>query len=362
MKFVFTIIAFAATLGLAPADAEDEEEIGILAALGLTAAEGNTEVSDKGSELEGWMLASGTLDKAATKIAKVRNDSNQKDRKLILLSSNERFDLGAYFSATGNIEAATGKMDGVAAICAPFQDRIGVRSVTEEAALARGNNLRIAQAVIGALKVDTKITGFDIGTPDAALLNLVAGKLNSTARIPSDAIGSVDPKSPLVVSFKAMLVQRMDLERCAPKLPTATPAEKKDKANVEAAAANAVAVEEALIAYDKDAGTSLLNRALLAEPYLNKDFDVLRVKVEKGGGNLITRKNIFLQFGFPGALSVTAGTVVSYRYYTPSTGSVLAAGMLVCRAAERSWHAINAGKLGAEDCQDAGTVAKSPKR
>ena len=145
MKRLLTAITMAAAFGAVPAHAEDEEEIGILAALGLTAAEGKTEVSDKGAELEGWMLASGTLANAAQAIVKVKNTERLnvavpasdaiaarpatattpaieardrvEARPLILLSGETKFDLGAYYSATGSIGAAQAQLNKAAITC-----------------------------------------------------------------------------------------------------------------------------------------------------------------------------------------------------------------------------------------------------
>ena len=57
---------------------------------------------------------------------------------------------------------------------------------------------------------------------------------------------------------------------------------------------------------------------------------VLRVAVEQTGGTAITRSNIFYTLGWPGAATVSAGFLASFRLTDPVKGTALLAGFVRC--------------------------------
>lgn len=88
-------------------------------------------------------------------------------------------------------------------------------------------------------------------------------------------------------------------------------------------------------------GVQRMSEIMRQSIILASDRPVLRVSMRRGGGSLITRKNIFTAIGFP-AITISGGVVVTYSLTSPRTGGSIASGFFVCssgmtdiRAAQR---------------------------
>jgi hypothetical protein len=72
---------------------------------------------------------------------------------------------------------------------------------------------------------------------------------------------------------------------------------------------------------------TILRQSLIAQA----NRPILQVYLERGGGSLVTRKNIWTAFGAP-AVTASGGVVVSYSLTRPGDGQTLASGFFACNS------------------------------
>lgn len=310
-------------LAATPASAEDTEKTGLLAALGIEAAGGDTTIAEKGGEIEGYLLASRTLDEAAAKILG-RLAGNK--GPLLLLTSDESVNLSIGAVLSGRIGRLQADADAAAKACSP-----GSKALWSEKDFLGGASLTGAD-VAGALRTDQTIGGFDIALGERALINAM-GAANAKGgtldlRILSDMVAAPG-NSPVVASFNA-------LERTVAGLRPCAAIEKPDAAIAKAVknAASVVSRFDALSSYATAPGEkgapSPLERAAALGDLVRSDLRLLRVSVEKAGGTTLTRSNIFLKLGAPGAAVVSGGLVAGFRVVDPATGKLEQSGAVLC--------------------------------
>jgi len=284
-------------------------------AIGLPSFEGKTTLSAGAGAIEGLILATDALFDAATLIAEAacsarRPDGGTHRGPFIVLAGDEAIDFGLAASIRVEIDAFK----------ALFQRLAPAETLVLEA-VALGTSIAAIGAIAGMLRTDTEITGIDFAQlSHRPLATATAGRLGPRAILPGAAIGR-------------LLGNRLadDLMHLA---------EERDR--VAAAKPDDPKVAPTLLRFDTfftrvltpdAAGWVPIARAGLLEQLLDEDPLVLRVFVEKAGGSLVVRKNIKTFIGAD-PLRVSAGLVASYTVTEPSTGRVLAAGVLNCRTGE----------------------------
>jgi hypothetical protein len=320
-------------------------------ALGLPKTEGKTTLEGEGGKLEGWMLASSTL----TTAAKAINESATAKAgvgPIVLLDGDDVLDLrvSQLLKSDVDVLSQAHRRASVAVKCPALSgDSAGAALELPIAPLVG--------AVLSLLKTDTTISGFALETPDGALLNAIAGSKENTYILPADlvATGTAGPSLTLVKELaglsEAARACRADIASAA-----ISEADKKAVApSLAALDALATRTQDFLddVSERKDGKPSRLENAMVADVLIPNIITtrILRVHVEKAGGSILKRSNLFTMLG-ASAIGLTGGTVISWRLSSPVTGRSLAGGILVCRTKLTNMNAIHAGrvKVGDSSC------------
>lgn len=335
-----------------------------LSVLGLqSGATGKTELKEKGGEFEGWLLSANAIDASADKIAAALRSPDLAGTRIVVLAADEVFDAALPVAMAKRIDALQRRATTAAAAtgCAISQAGEGVGPGGPQA-LPIAGALPYIGALIGALKTDTTITGIE-GPKDARLLvNALAERTAQGDRwiVPSD-ISKIEVASELGKAWDALAETRAALSACRAK-----PAGK-GKAAVAKAAAQKAVLDPIIAEIDafetKEVlggdGVSPLVRALRFEQLANDvDLSVMRVYVEKAGGSILQKSNLFTMLGAR-AIGITGGAVVGWRIVDAATGQLRGGGNLACRTALTNMRAIHRGAVRASSCEwtTAGTSA-----
>jgi hypothetical protein len=315
---VATLALAAQLLVASPAFAADEAaNTGLLAALGVEAAGGNTELGGNGGQIEGWLLTSRYLDAVAVRILE-RTAAAGGGRRILLLAGDEPINLGLPSALSRRIALLKQRIAAYAVRTACTARIAEAEKTAEQRSLISPTLADLG----GALRTDTKIDGFDIPLEDRALISAI-GKVNGgnarlDLRIPSDA--TMVPEGGIVTAWDSLADAAASLG-CAGRDDDAGKALK--------------AQYDALDAYvnkpGEDGASSPLERAAaLGDLAIGQPPLLLRVGVEKAGGTTIVRSNIFLKLGFPGAVMLSGGIVASYRLIDPVNGVLKSSGLVQC--------------------------------
>lgn len=332
MRVIMSCALAGALVYAQPALAEEEtEDVALLAYLGLTAAEGKTTLGDKAGELEGYILTSGLLNNVAVEVRKDIGSALSRDpaitdqTRLIPLAGDQRLTLSSYYLARSRLRALDRTASSELPSICPQRAREGGRD------RIKGVDLKAAD-VVGAFKTDTSITGYTIDPGVQLVINAIsadgvdlAGKKFRLGWWLPDELGVIAENSELLGLYTKVL------DNAAPYA-----AGKCDKAYVDQANA-IIAATKAVAAPGDDGAPSLLESGMLLEGLLAGGGapQVLRVDVEKAGGSLINRSNIFTQLGFNG-LTISGGMIVTYRLVDPASGTVRLSNTLICHHPQRS--------------------------
>jgi hypothetical protein len=330
-----------------PAQAEDTEKTGLLAALGIEAAGGETTLGDNGGQIEGYLLASGTMNEAAeTILGQIR--ASYGDRPMLLLTREEAVNLNVGTVLSQRIHRLRIAAIEAAATCkAAAKQKAGggykaaldsSGTETPDNGTKSGPNL-MGKDIAGLARTDQTIAGFDIALGERALINAI-GAANRKGkpldlRLVSDMVAA-PADSPIVGLWNALESEVAALEPCA--------SIEKPAASMAAAVKGAAAVVArfgalktyALTPGDKGAPSPLEQAAALGD-ITTANPRLLRVAVEKVGGTTVTRSNIFLKLGLPGAVVVSGGLVAGYRVVDPATGRLEASGTVLCAIPQKSF-------------------------
>lgn len=298
----------------------DTATVALLSYLGLSAAEGKTTVGEKGGELEGYIQAASMLDLAGGAIrTKVRKKFPDGAGGFVaVLADDETFKLTDYYIATNRLKLLTQQTDFLETVC-PTPDksdeRVGVAA--EDGADGGGPKLKPGfEDLFGVLKTDTTITPVAISPGAQLLVDAISAEslgpkkpawlLASEQTIPTAKSGLLDDFQDVLIKTKPYV--RKDCE----------------------AGTALFAAASAMAAPGEKGAPSLLEKALLLEGTAKKSLaGVLRVRVEKAGGTLVTKQNIFTTLGFNG-VTMSGGLIVTYRLVNPRTGGVTTSGTLIC--------------------------------
>lgn len=295
-------------------------------ALGLPSYEGKTTLKDGAGAIEGLILATDALFEAAALIAEAAGLVNRPESGphegpfLILAGADEQIDFG--LATSMRIE-----MDAFAEIFGPLAP---AKPVQPTAMATLGTSVAAIGAIAGLLRTDTEISGQSFAElSHRTLATATAGKLGRRAILPSAAIGPV-AGSELVAALMQLIALR-----------DAIAATKGADPGVATIIARFDDFYTRVMTAD-GTGQVPLAKAARLEQFLGENPLVLRVFVEKAGGSLTTRRNLWTFFSDP--VKASAGLVASYTITDPSTGRVLAADVLNCRTGEASLGEIQRGE------------------
>lgn len=349
-------------------------------ALGLPKVEGKTTLNNNAGVLESWILSSYAVEASGEQIARkvatalatlpaashaeVEAVGDDKDllnvlaegaesatsngdnptivppRRILLVSGDEALALDTAANVSGQIGLARRKLK-VAA-----NDLCRRRGGTPF--IASATLLPLIGAAANLLKSDTEISGLDVTIPSRMLAAATGKHLRSAAWavvLPSAAVAT-SQGSPTAKAWTGLLALRDASRGCLPSTPDdqlPDPMKPKVKALREAIAA-ADEMESKLLKAD-DKGNTPLGQAVRVDALMEGAHPyVLRVNVEKGGGSLLKRSNVWTALG-ASAVGITGGLISSYSLTDPYTGELIVSGNVACRTAMTSLRAVQTSKV-----------------
>lgn len=301
------------------------------------AGEGKVELGDHAGEMEAWLLASDTLGAAGKLIA---DAAAPMAGKLIVLAGDEALDFTPLFATRYAIQDSRQTLN-VALRSAP-RCIDGGGPASAESSPARLPMLAAIGALGSVLQSDVGVTGVPVEVSARLLATSVAEALGNKAIVP--AALTLPPKNGSSLQDELQLTGD-DRALAAARQGCLTRAGKSRKAA-------AIALGAAIEAHDKvinalktgkEGGEAPIITALKLDWLVSDNPRLLRVYVDKAGGTLLTRKNIWTAFGAP-SVGVTGGLVSSFTVLDPQSGSVAAAGLVACRTKLASLRAVQRGE------------------
>ncbi|MDJ0275377.1 hypothetical protein QLH51_00965 [Sphingomonas sp. 2R-10] len=297
-------------------------------------------VSDPGSLGDVSALSGRTVDRSATGGTRVRDADGVTGRNpILLLSADDPLVLDTAANLESQIAFAEGAL--TKALPATCKTASGTDGET-------GGFLppAVAGAVLGLLKTDTDISGIEATIPDGMLIATVARRLarsNVPVILPT-ALIAPNHDSALAGRWGELLASRDHAKTCLSRFGGRKADAATKRKTLEAAIA-AVDAFEAKQTKPDDNGRIPLARAIQVETLLADNPHVLRVHVEKGGGTLLKRANLWTALGAP-AVGITGGLVVSYVLTDPASGQFRGGGVLTCRTALTNLRDVQGGRVG----------------
>lgn len=323
----------------APAFAADEEELGLLAFLGLTASTGTTEVKGDAGKLEASLLMAPTLTKAAKEVLSElgKEPAVPTIQPIIPVFGNSTLDMRALAIARMRVDSIE-QIDKSITAC-PIVKAVADPSKGVDvagAAEAGGGNKSLdtsAQGILSAvtslLKTDTTYSAIALTPNNEMFLNALAQAGGDRILIPSERIFVSKRK------LEGRLITAM--ASLSNKAATCTKAkESKDQATKTAAETKlaeilkAVALANSLTALGEKGAPSLIEQASLLEFEETEKPLILRVEIATVGGTMVQRKNVLTTLGLDGGIGIRGGVALGWRLIDPETGKMKKGGTIIC--------------------------------
>lgn len=322
--------------------------------LGLSnPATGTTELKEKGGQFEGWLLSANAINYAA---ARIHDGFGNHQGRIVLLDGNEAFDLSLPRTMSMRLDSLAARIaQARRTACPSALDQLNnllnserALGMTESSGLGLVEAIPYVGAVLGALRTDTTITGFE-GPTDATLVINALAQTPAPAgqlRVIPTAVSRIPEDSDLAKKWDEVSAARAQLAVCRASIPAAQTAR---IAAVDQAIAEVNGFETRDIA--GGTGASPFVQALRLEALASdRNLRVARIFVVKSGGSLIERQNLLTMLGFP-AVSVTGGAVVGWRMFDASNGTLVGGGNLVCLTDLTRLRHVQRGQFRTPNCQ-----------
>ncbi|MEO1045589.1 MAG: hypothetical protein AAFX04_09140 [Pseudomonadota bacterium] len=350
MRKILASVAASALLLTQPVSAQDNgdggddddtvENIALLSFLGLTAPDGKATTGDGAGELEGFILSASLLDKLAESLA-TRVKTKKSNKSVVPLGAEQSLDINDYLLVEAQLESLEPFLSEIhkTSFCA---GKSGSKGQPGIAATATPGPKLTAADLVALLRSDTEVKGVNITQSEQMVINAILSKQilsgahdSNGWRLPSEMVKTE------IDSTKGIYKSLLDARQIVSAFYKAGCAND-DIAKREKAIADSLSAALTAITKPSDKGApSLFARALLQENLADDiaNLLILRIKVEKAGGTLLTTNNIFTRLGAP-AVTMGGGLVVTYRLVDPNEGTILLAGNIVCRTPRRTLHNI----------------------
>jgi hypothetical protein len=316
--------------------------------LGLTNdATGTTDLKEKGGQFEGWLLSASAIGEAAGKIADDvgTGDALAATRPVMLLAGDEAFDLSLPRAMQHRMQAMEARAEGALAEAGcPAARRAG-----PEFGFLPSGALPLLGTLIGSLRTDTTITGYEGPTEPRLVISALAGQARGRNWIVPSSISGLDPDQPseLEGSWSRVTALRTRLGECRNGLRSRKPApEARLTANLETIATEISTFETQNVMANP---SPLLQAARLEKYAADPDVRLLRVYVGRAGGSLLVRRNLWTALGAP-AVGISGGAAVEWRRINPFTGQLDGGGSLICVTELSNMRRIQAGESRAPRC------------
>lgn len=267
--------------------------------------------------------------------------------RLILLAGEEAFSPIATGFLTQRIQTQLDSLK------APYDSCKAIPGVKIPDEGGAGPLIPLIALGVNLLKTSSEVSGIDVPLKDRTLATAVGRRL---ARLGYDTVMPAAALVPSMNSEMGRLYQNLGTRMSQSKAcRTALNDLPKTKVNTEVLAKldatlkKADAFNSEVLKAD-ETGATPLGRGLASEGLVPAGTLVLRVFVEKAGGSLLKRQNLWTALGFP-AIGITGGLVISYTLTDPAGGYLRRSGIGVCRTAMTSMRAVQNGDFLTEGSQ-----------
>ncbi|HEX4693561.1 hypothetical protein [Sphingomonas sp.] len=352
-RFVSAVSCLALLSVPTPSLADDTKTVGIAAGIGVTAASGKNSVSDGGGAVEAGVL---NVQGVLVAGAEIRRLALQLvgTRQVLVVGHSDTIDFAAarYFAwrlkalEAYTAEQCTDKPGKVAtkgkSTPAPSPDP-GERTFSLILNTPEGRAVLSPSDAVAAIATDIDVKGIPLSVDDRMLVNSILmgtasaprwyqpGELNmkEIERKADNASGGSDqfiaPGDLGDIATDGVLTNRFLARFDALSDWAGKNTECKSLKDKVAAIKAFVA---AGLAADK--GPAPIMAAAELNTILTGNPDVLRVAIEQDGGLAVTRSNIWYSLGYPGAVKVSAGLIVSFRLTDPRLAAPILTGVIRC--------------------------------
>ncbi|MEA3043157.1 MAG: hypothetical protein QOH47_995 [Sphingomonadales bacterium] len=285
---------------------------------------------------------------------------------IVLLTEQEAFSFDSYAAfeteARGIVAASLGVLGESGPTCRPPRV-VRQQGNPENFLLPVAGATAAIGAVMGLLQSETHVYGFsDLGDDGMLVSALTAGGENSYIRQAALLSAAQDEADPVNVQLQRVADCEADLRARIQSMPHADDAQKAAIAPLQAVLTRLTGFIERLTAPAADGNVRLA--AVLRQSQLRRTSSpyVLRVHVNRAGGTMITRKNLWTALGAP-AIVLSGGVIASYSLSNRRTGAVLLGGTVVCRTGLtglRSALALQSSDLVCAENPPRATAANAP--
>lgn len=312
---------------------DDAERLGLLAYLGLEAADGTTEVKADAGKLEAALLMAPTLEAAAAKLFEKVPSTG----KIIPLIGSMKLDLRA-LAITEMRLTTIASIESVATNCSELIETPAGMKLTAtddddgtKAKKLDGSTQGVLSSAVALLKTDTTYSAIALTANEQMVLNALVAHSKGQIFQPEDRIFlKGNPYDIRLVSLVSKLEDKKS--KCAVK------AESKDKKVVAAAKEQLADIDRAmtlansLIALGEKGAPSLIEQAGVLQMTATEQADlrILRVDISAIGGTMVQRKNVFTTLGLDGGISIRGGVAMSWRLINPNDGYAVDGGTIIC--------------------------------
>jgi hypothetical protein len=334
--------------------AADAEQTGILAFLGLTAADGKTELGDGAGSIEASLLNADAVNHAGAVIAGLVNSRLANRSNVLVLTHGDTVNLTTLRIIRARLTHFTQRFLTFQCRRRPRPTRIPEANLN--GLLEMSGHFTPADA-IGALAVSTSYAAVEAPVDERLLINSLI--VNGGLRLQFDNRPRTRPASWLRPEWddrtgggrvrfvvptelqanpeSGLFQQYLALVRRADELRPCGAADADLKAAVDDFASYATALNAS-----EDNAPSLLAVASqldVAAPG-GAAASILRVAVEQSGGTTATRSSIWYTLGFPGAATVGSGLLISFRLIDADSGESTFAGVVRCATRRQNIRSI----------------------
>jgi hypothetical protein len=324
-------------------NAEAARDQARIAALHLPSFQGTTTLNAGAGAMEAAILTSHTVMGAAAIIKdavdRAYPQTSSTTEPIIVLAGDEVLDFGRVGAINAEMDAIHAEFLRLLAIDRAAHHR---RPPSISRAEAGGSATAIISAVTaaaGLLRSDTEVTALDItAISNRVLATAVATHIGARAILPAAAIGSIDdPPSNggwqdmrVLQKLNGLMAMRILVEAARDRIPDAS--KPTQAAPYTAILSRFDAFVTRVTTADANGGVPIVQAARLSSLWSLRPR-VLRVYVDKAGGSLIRTTNIVTTLALDSPVRVTGGLIATYTLTDPSSGSVLAGGIITCRTA-----------------------------
>lgn len=315
-----SIAAVASSLSPIAARAEDDtEKLAILGGLGLTAATGKATLGTDAGSLEAMLLMAALLEEYGTSVRKkalgaVKSSAD----RVIVVSETEKLDLRAKLIFDTRLKLITEQLDAIpVSQCKTTANTTLKSSGGGNKAALDASPIGIANALLGALRTDTTVTGIKADVSDYLLISAVLSAAPGTGRWFLPAERQFGDRADADTLQKQTERANGLLLKC------------KGKPDIVKSLNEALAIANGLSAPGKDGAASILEQAVFLSGIDPLHTYILRIGGTKSGGSLVNQSNIWTTLGADG-VSIRGGLVSSWRLISASTGLIESSGTIHC--------------------------------